>query len=332
MYFLNNWLYIIRNCNYDNSYKVAWAKAITEISLDLDYNTILAEVDQDENKKVEISLTQIAEKVIRYYWEQTIFFNLQQSPNSIKPPKIVSVVKGLISDYQVEKRSNQPVKWYRSNVEVICKEQYQKAIKKIIEALKADVSYRFLRVEGNVIEGIYDYTQKSDKLYLDLDNLKQLKENSVIVFDAINYKWTQMLENFNHSPRISKKVKIIDEENVRRKPLTKFASYLDAENPDHICFICGKMIADESIAVDHVIPWSYLYSDDLWNLVYAHQRCNSSKSNVIPSEEIIQRLELRNTKMMDVFLLNGLKNKHISELEMANENRLVRKFWIGCQG
>jgi hypothetical protein len=194
------------------------------------------------------------------------------------------------------------------------------------------VSYRFLRIEGNLIEGIYDYIQKSDKLYFGMDNHKQLKDNSTIVFDAINYRWTQMLENFNHSLRISKKVKIIDEDNVRRKPLTKFSTYLDAENPNHICFICGKMIADESLAIDHVIPWSYLYSDDLWNLVYAHQRCNSSKSNVIPNEVMIKRLEIRNVKMMDVFVLNGLKNKHISELEMANENRLVRKFWIGCQG
>jgi hypothetical protein len=135
MTFLINWLYIIRHCNYDNTYKAAWAKAITEISHDIDYDSYQNQGnDQNENIKIEISLTQIAEKVVRYYWEQTIFFNLQQSPNSIKQPKIVSVVKGLISDYQIETKSNQPIKWYRANVQVICKEQYQKAIKKIVEA------------------------------------------------------------------------------------------------------------------------------------------------------------------------------------------------------
>lgn len=58
--------------------------------------------------------------------------------------------------------------------------------------------------------------------YIADDNMRELKENSLIVFDAINYRWSQMLENFNHSPRICKKVKIIDEDKVRRKPLTKF--------------------------------------------------------------------------------------------------------------
>ncbi|WP_082063253.1 HNH endonuclease domain-containing protein [Paenibacillus sp. IHBB 10380] len=48
-------------------------------------------------------------------------------------------------------------------------------------------------------------------------------------------------------------------------------------------------------AIDHVIPWLYLYSDYLWNLVYSHQTCNSSKSNVIPSETTIQRLEEKNS-------------------------------------
>ncbi len=37
MNFIGNWLSVIRNCSYDKTYKMAWAKAITEISLELDY-------------------------------------------------------------------------------------------------------------------------------------------------------------------------------------------------------------------------------------------------------------------------------------------------------
>jgi 5-methylcytosine-specific restriction endonuclease McrA len=325
MEFLDKWLYIIRNCSFDNTYKMAWAKAITEISLEIDFDKCYVDL-------FEITLSDIAKKVLRYYWEQIIFFDLQQSSNPNKPPVIVSVTKELINAYQDKTNSLQPVKWMKSNVEVICKDEYEKSIKKIVTALKTDVSYRFLRVEGKEIEGVYSYKQKDDSLYMAVENLRILKDNAIIVFECINYRWAQMLEGFNHSPRICKKVKIIDEDNIRRKSLRKFSSYLDLENPDHTCFLCGKTIEEEKPAIDHVIPWSYLYSDDLWNLVYAHQSCNSSKSNVIPSEDMIIKLEQRNIRLYSELLKRGIKDKQVSELELAIQNNLVKKFWVSCQG
>ncbi|MDQ0885932.1 5-methylcytosine-specific restriction endonuclease McrA [Paenibacillus sp. V4I9] len=325
MTLLEKWLHIIRNCSFDNTYKAAWSKAITEIAVEYDF-------ENNKQENVEITLLSIAQKVIRYYWEQISFFDLKQSGNPVKPPVIVSAVKELITSYQAKTGSFKPIKWFKTNAEDLCKQEYDKAIKDIVKALKADVSYRFLRIEGREIEGIYEYEQKADCLYIAADNLKQLKDNSLIVFDAINYRWTQMLENFNHSPRISKKVKIIDEDNIRRKPLNKFSAYLNIENPEQLCFLCGYVIVEEAPAIDHVIPWSYLYSDDLWNLVFAHQRCNSSKSNMIPNEDMIVRLEKRNSVLLNLLQKSGIKDKHVSELEMAMDNNYVRKFWIACQG
>lgn len=325
MRFLDKWLHIIRNCSFDNTYKAAWSKALTEIAVDMDFK-------DHKNDIVGINLEIISQKVIRYYWEQIYFFDLKQSANPNKPPKIVSVVKELIKVYQEKTGSKQPVKWIRANVEDLCKGEYEKSIKEIVRVLKQDVSYRFLRIEGKEIEGIYEYQLKTDSLYIEVENLKKLKDHSLIVFDAINYRWTQMLENFNHSPRISKKVKIIDEENVRRKPLSKFSTYINFENPEKTCFLCGNLIVGETPAIDHVIPWSYLYSDDLWNLVYSHQSCNSSKSNVIPSEDMIIRLEDRNSVLFNILQKSGIKDKHVSELEMAIQNNHVKKFWIACQG
>jgi hypothetical protein len=325
MDFIDKWFYIIRNCSFDNTYKMAWAKAITEISLEVEYSS-------NPKDFIEITLKGISEKVIRYYWEQTIFFDLQQSSNPNKPPVVVSLVKEIIKVYQGTSGQYQPVKWHRAGVEVVCEDAYRNAIKLIVKALKADVSYRFLRVGGKEIQGVYRYKQNDDALYIATEDLKKLRENSMIVFDVINYRWSQMLENFNHSPKICKKVKIIDEENIRRKSLGRFALYLEVENSNHICFLCNTRIENENPAIDHVIPWSYLYSDDMWNLVYAHQSCNSRKSNIIPSEEMIQKLENRNRILCQMLIKNGKADKHTSELEMAIGNNLVRKFWISCQG
>lgn len=327
MNFLDKWLHIIRNCSYDNTYKVAWAKAITEIAVEYD-TTLTCEVSD----LTEIQLEDIAKRVLRYYFEQTLFFDLKQSSNPVKPPVVVSIVKGLVKTFQDKTSIMKPVKWYKSNIESLCKVEFEKAVRDIVKALKTDVSYRFLRIEGKEIEGVYQYEQKANSLFISVESLLVLKGNSLVVFDAINYRWTQMLENFNTSPRLSKKVRIIDEDQIRRKPLGKFSSYIKIENPGCICFLCGKTINSETPAIDHVIPWSYLYSDDLWNLVFAHQTCNSSKSNVIPSEEMIQQLENRNKRLWALMEQQGKIDKHVLELGMAIDHNLVRKFWVSCQG
>lgn len=144
-----------------------------------------------------------------------------------------------------------------------------------------------------------------------------------------------MLETFNTSPRISMKVRATYElEGIKRKSLKGFLKYLDYEFDDgkRIYFHCGEPIERGDLSADHIIPWSYLYSDDIWNLVYCHINENSSKSNCIISEEDIVRLENRNRLLSEKFEQAGLKDKKCDELELACENDYVCKFWISARG
>ena len=42
-----------------------------------------------------------------------------------------------------------------------------------------------------------------------------------------------------------------------------------------------KVLQENDISVYHVIPLSFMYSDDIWNLVLTSKSNNSSKSNII---------------------------------------------------
>ena len=84
---LSDWFYVIKNCSVDNTYKMGWCKSIIECCL-------------DNNPSKEISFDRISQKMFKYYWNQTIFFNLQQSPNPNKPPEFISYVKKKIDLYQ----------------------------------------------------------------------------------------------------------------------------------------------------------------------------------------------------------------------------------------
>ena len=72
------------------------------------------------------------------------------------------------------------------------------------------------------------------------------------------------------------------------------------ENPNKKCFITGNKIPEDKLSIDHIIPWSYMFSDDLWNLVYVESSLNSSKNNRLPDEDVIIKLEKRNKKLLGI--------------------------------
>jgi CRISPR/Cas system Type II protein with McrA/HNH and RuvC-like nuclease domain len=92
-----------------------------------------------------------------------------------------------------------------------------------------------------------------------------------------------------------------------------------------------KKIEDD-LSIDHVLPWSYLFSDDIWNLVYLKKNLNSSKSNKIPNESMIKKLELRNIRLLDKMKKSGINDKRVIELETSIKKDYVREFWYGCKG
>jgi len=304
--YIKDWFYVIRNCSVDNTYKMGWSKSIIECCI--------------ENPKEDvISFDRISLKMFKYYWNQTIFFDLQQSPNPIKPPELYTYVKEIIDKYQNE-YGFKPVLFDK------IEDKIKVDINKLNKVLKKDVCHRFLKVGGKEYD-LYDLDIQN--LSIKIHNPIILKEYSDFFFEVINYRWTQILENFNSSPRISKKVKIIDLKKVKRNSLQKFHKYLD--KIDSNCSICGKPINDKP-SIDHVIPWSYMYSDDLWNLVYTHKGCNSSKSNRIVGETEIGELEKRNKELLETLNNLGINDKHTKELQLSINKDFVRKFWIGFKG
>ncbi|MBL12321.1 MAG: HNH endonuclease [Rhodospirillaceae bacterium] len=296
---------VIRNTDMNNTYKMVWIRSIVETCV---LNPFIEIIPFDE----------LAPKIFGYYWNQTIFFDLEQGPNLRKRPKIHQIVLEQVNRYR-KTYGLQPIFFSKVGDKV------EIPVSKISSILKTDVCHRF---------------QKSDEIYdLDRDNRTirphqpdLIRKYSDVLFDLINYRWTQELERFNSSPRISQKIKGTDQENIRRKSLARFHQYLDVENPQHICFHTGKPINRGNLSIDHVIPWSYLFSDDLWNLVYVDKSYNSSKGNRVPSENTIKRLEERNKRLLSLIHSGPKKNKQKEELSLAIDKDYVRKSWVGCKG
>jgi 5-methylcytosine-specific restriction endonuclease McrA len=306
--YIKDLTYVIQNGEMENTYKMVWVRSIVETCV-LDPNV------------QEIQFDHLSKLIFGYYWNQTIYFDLEQSPNPLKRPVIYQIVKEEISEYR-HKNGKQPV-WFSG-----AENSVSIPVSKISTILSKDVCWRFPKV-GKENFDLYDLDIKSRTIILHRTDL--IREYANVLFDVINYRWTQKLEEFNHSPRISQKVRGTDRENIRRKSLAKFRKYLDLENPDHVCFHTGRKIKYENLSIDHVLPWSYLFSDNLWNLVYVDKSFNSSKGNIIPKEETIEKLENRNIHLLKSMEIEFPNTKVTDELNLSIETDLIRKSWVGCK-
>jgi len=315
--YIKYWLRVIEGMQNDNTYKLAWGRAIVEI----------CSFSEESTNGIVISFNDIAELVLKYYWNQTFFFRLSQGPKT-HIPKIQKITEELIQHYQSTSQSAIP-DWFEKAKPILTSDSYfyNRELAKIASTLKQDVCWRF----RNVAEEIYPiYELDMDKMLvkLSISQVESIKEYSFILSQLLNYRWAQLLEKFNQSPRIISKVKGLSDETIRRSSLSKFKEILLLEYPDGRVkdFYSGDLLDPNDMTLDHVIPWSFMYSDDIWNLVITSRNYNSSKSNSIPTDEMIDRLKQRNN-----FLVEKLSDRFKDELKDAIDHDFVDKFYFSLR-
>ena len=125
--YIKTFLALIRHGSNVNSYKLVWAKAIVEISSEHPGSTT-------------ITLEEIAKKIFKYYWNQTIYFNLTQGNNPNKRPEFVQIVRNKIEEYYNTIGERKPIHFEKIETEISLD------LDKLAGILKKDVSWRFLKL------------------------------------------------------------------------------------------------------------------------------------------------------------------------------------------
>jgi len=126
---------------------------------------------------------------------------LNQGPNPNKPPIICQIVQNEIDNHAKLK----PVLFTR------IENQIEIPVKKVSDVLSRDVSHRFLKIGSKNFE-IYELEDRT----INVLEPEVFRKYSDILFELVNYRWTQKLEECNSSPRISKKVRGADREKINR--------------------------------------------------------------------------------------------------------------------
>lgn len=319
--YIREWFEIIENMKNSNTYKLAWGRSILDIAISGGYIIV--------NNQAVFQVSLIAEKMIKYYWDQTYYFNLKQGPIN-KQPVLLTHVQELIQYYKEKTGNINPI-WYNKAEQTLKEDAiyFNKVISKAVKIINQDVAWRFPNANDFEIYKLEPEKILVKKLLItSLDNAKLLADYGVLLMQLINYKWVQLLELYNRSPRIASKISGFDRGQIDRKNLAKYKAILlrQFKNRDVIDFYTGKVLQENEISIDHVIPWSFMYSDDIWNLVITSKSSNSSKLNKIPSSEYIEKLKEQALALKNI--LQEEKNSYYNELEEAISNNYIDKFYL----
>lgn len=312
--YLEKWLSVIDGMRNENSYKLAWGRSLIELC----YSSECCD------EKISFSFDQISENFLKYFWNQTYFFKFYQGPAKTKPV-IQQITEEMITWYQKVEDTTVPV-WFDQAKVIFQKDpkHYKKMLKKISDKMCDDVAWRFSIVNGESVD-LYKLDLENKTVSFTREQLLSVKEHAFVLSQLVNYRWAQLLEKFNQSPRIASKVKGMSDEQLRRNSLSKFKQALLKQFPDGVVrdFYTDEILDPNDISIDHVIPWSFMYSDDIWNLVITSKSKNSSKSNTRTTQEFIEKLKQRNLEIEQV-----VPESFKRDLLEAKEHDFVDKFYF----
>jgi len=223
-----------------------------------------------------LSLLDLGEEFAKLYWNQTVIYHLRQAASLSKEAAVVRSIRETAARYKTRSLSNLP------------KSGQTDIAARLAAILPVNVLGAFHAGKPADMPDLYRWERGWPYVEITRDAHQFLRANALPLELIANYFWADLLEHCNRlAPRIIQKV---SRDAASRKSLQKYLNILLAESAA-TCFYCD--VAFDTLhapTVDHVIPWSFLLEDPLWDLVLACGRCNSQKSDWLPSEDLLQKL------------------------------------------
>ena len=312
-------LSIISKSQKDNTYQFVLGKIL------LDY----CKINQPTGQIKTIEYEYLAEEFLKHYWYQRYKFKMKQDFHTKKTPMIIQILENVFG------------KKHPYRFKDIDKNKFSRAKKEILKNIfgvarqnKGIVIPAFQHIgNGNSIKEttiFYDYDDDLKKIFLKPKAHEFFSRNYGLLTRALLAEWIKYLERVNHGlPMLAAK---IDNDEAERKSLIKYKQIF-LEYSDH-CFYCNNHLRTNYIHVDHFIPWSYIFDNNVWNLVLACQECNLKKSNSLPEKKFVNYLINRDQKYSETMeimyrSLVQLSIKGSWGNEIQNHYKICKEFGFG---
>lgn len=299
----------------DSTYKFAFARFL------LDYSR--------EHDEPCVQFTTIAEYFLKYYWVQECRSKLDQTSQKFMKKTDVKNEKIFLMRQIIHEEFGE--RYYPQEFNKI-KEKEPEKIKNCVAKITAkcfnDVTYAFQNINHDLEDRPffnYEIRYLKPRRYrtplpiIDLKNgiilnpkaMNYLKQYNVALEKSVILEWARFIEKFNRGvPELIDKIEGNPE---KRGNTTKERKILQSFFKN--CFYCNDILNSKKDPknpkkdpeVEHVIPFSFIREDEMWNFVLSCRECNCNKLGALPPQEFLDCLFNRN---------NTFKNK-IPELEKS---------------
>ncbi len=304
----------ILNSRKDSTYQFAFARFL------IDYSR--------ENNSHHVGFGTIAEYFLKYYWVQETRSKLNQTSKKIQKKsnkEKIFLIRQIIHEEFGRK-------YYPEDYNKIKEkenEKISKCLKKIEKYCFGDVTYAFQNTKDDFFDRpFFNYKikkmqvrkdRKSEKpvinqdvgIYIFPKAMEFLKRYGVALEKSVILEWARYIEKFN--PGIPELIDKIEGNLEKRGNTTKERKIL--QSIFKTCFYCNDKLNLEKDPntpkkdpeVEHVIPFSFIREDEIWNFVLSCRKCNCSKLGALPPQYFMNRLYRRNNEY----------RKSIQELETS---------------
>ena len=268
MYDLRDVVALARHASMSTTYKPALLKALVRIIA--------------RERTVQIPLTVIGAEFTKLYWNQTVVFHLRQAAVISKEPEVLRAIRNAAERYGVRELSDLP-----SDARVAIERE-------MARILTIDVLRRFHASKPEHMPPLFSWHRGDRFVSFSRGALDFIAANSRPLETLANYWSAKYLEKVNVlAPLIIEKV---ERDGARRRSLTKYLKIL-REIDETKCFYCRRDLADGlRIEVDHVLPWTFLLADPIWDLVLSCASCNAAKSDHLPDRRFVEQLIATNER------------------------------------
>ena len=270
----------------DATYKFALLRALAELAM-----TSFHKAQWLENGKVAISVDDIVEKWIYYYWpilESETFIPQKNGEKSDcgRPIAFRKSLSELITSYKntgslnafnLELRNKGLIK-----DKLALFNNAKKSIRNTI--IKGPVTYS----GGSLPSGrLFEYDKKLKCILLDTDIWKEFSLMSHWIVDALILRWSEFTSTL--SKKEIQPSTVIDLLLTVPDPERDVKGAKDIYKKEKTLYCVWTNSALKEYDIDHVIPYSLWKNNDLWNLMPSRRDINNRKRDKIPTSALIRR-------------------------------------------
>jgi 5-methylcytosine-specific restriction endonuclease McrA len=257
------------------------------------------------NDQFELTYDQLAYSFTKIYWNLIVHHQLDRQ-NRGKNARVVTIIKEAQATYAI------PSEFSFDKIDATLQVNL---VRKVKTTMKENV---FGALYGDTRGSFYAFDHKREYFKINPSVHSFMLNYQRLIVNLTNYHMAAMIEELNEVPSINYLLGKV-ESIARRTSLRSFEKLL-MSHFEAICFYCNKTLSGKKreTHVDHFIPWSFVQSDHIWNLVLSCHKCNSSKSDKLPErlflEDIIIRNNELNTKIVDLNMMTNYKEQKIIKL------------------